>query len=40
MQGWNPDDFQRSGPGNVRPPHPDIQPPGPGGGVDFDSMFG
>ena len=41
LQGWDPDDFRRGGPGNPsRPPHPDIQPPGPRGGADFDSMFG
>jgi hypothetical protein len=40
VQGFNPDDFRRGpGPGG-RGVHPDIMPPGPGGGSNFDSMFG
>ena len=41
-QGFHPDDFRR-GPGprqGGRGVHPDIMPPGLGGGTDFDSMYG
>ena len=38
LQGFSPDDFPR--PGGRRGTHPDIQPPGPGRGADFDNMFG
>ncbi len=37
LQGFSPDDFPRPG---RRGTHPDIQPPGPGRGADFDNMFG
>jgi hypothetical protein len=38
LQGFNPDDFVRDP--QHRGMHPDIQPPGPGRGTDWDSMFG
>lgn len=38
LPGWNPDDFQQQG--NRGLPHPDIMPPGPDRGTDFNSMFG
>ncbi|GBG00027.1 hypothetical protein Rsub_12757 [Raphidocelis subcapitata] len=51
LEGWRPEDFQRPPPGGVpgrggppggaRPPtHPDVEQPGPGGGGDWDSMYG
>ncbi|KAF6253919.1 hypothetical protein COO60DRAFT_370024 [Scenedesmus sp. NREL 46B-D3] len=50
LEGWRPEDFQRPRPGmgrgsGPRPPlnpdiDPDIMPPPPGRGSDWDSMFG
>ncbi|KAL4431594.1 hypothetical protein ABPG77_001436 [Micractinium sp. CCAP 211/92] len=37
MRGFGPDDYQQPGPGQV---HPDMAQPGPGGGSDWDRMFG
>jgi hypothetical protein len=50
LEGWRPEDFQRPRPGmgrglGPRPPlnpdiDPDIGPPPPGRGADWDNMFG
>jgi hypothetical protein len=45
LEGWRPEDFRRGPPGRGGPGqgpniHPDIGPPPPGRGTDWDSMFG
>lgn len=42
VEGWRPEDYQRQGGRRGGPPdvHPDIGPPPPGRGSDWDSMFG